>query len=179
MMTKNLTDGTFSSVARYFSDNDHLTLVITSRSHAYAEARYAGRCKLTGLQIVRGNALRKIEGWTRGGRAFSVWTTNDIYGLLLRIGTFNADAFLVEGTGLTRCSDGWVDAVSERVEKMGEGDRLTIVRPTQFGQGYAAVEWRRDGDGYRSNEKGSARRTKAQMIAAFRRNRSASLWHIG
>ena len=57
-------------VARAFANNPRAGMVVETMGHAYGEARFAGRCPLSGAPINRGDAIRHVVIWTRDGSRF-------------------------------------------------------------------------------------------------------------
>lgn len=65
----------------------HLASETRTWGHAYGKAKYSGRCGLTGTYIVANlTAIRRVVVWTRSGKCYDGWASNDGLGKLGFVG---------------------------------------------------------------------------------------------
>lgn len=69
--TTDTTEPTMSPKVAAMFENPAVQAVLVTMGHAYGKARFGGACRLTGLPIRVGHAIRELAFWTRTGRYFS------------------------------------------------------------------------------------------------------------
>lgn len=150
-----------------FSANPEFSLIITEVGHAYGKAKFSSTCKLTGMPIAAGEAIRRITLVTRTGTEWTGHTANRIFDYLnarsLPCGNF--------ATTISRCSHDWLDRVEAGMASATVGATLRLVDKNGTEKVYRLSvmgKWRS-----RFNDS-----TAAQVLSSLKRSRSYRLFSL-
>ena len=105
----------------FFNANPKVTLVIVGLGHPHGKAKFNSRCKLTGGDILAGEAVRHVTGMTRNGGAFDLYVSNRAvaYMEMRTVGDFYATTY-------SRCSEGWTGVF----DNAATGTTIEVVQHT-------------------------------------------------
>ena len=105
-----------------FAANPQFNLIFTDLGHAYGKAKFSSRCKLTGMYIVAGEAIRRVTVVTRTGLEWTGHTSNRIVAHMnTRIEDYGA------ASSVSKCSHDWLARVEAGMATATAGTTLHLV----------------------------------------------------
>jgi hypothetical protein len=129
-----MTFSDIQSAALHMISKHDGTLAVTDLGHAYGKSKFASRCKLTGMNIQWGEAIRRIEVITQHGTRWEGYTSNQIFATLCKHGANsiyadieNGDTALLTVSRWSKCGTDWVERLAETMEAATEGTNVRVM----------------------------------------------------
>ena len=154
-----------------------LGLCLSDMGHGYGKAKWSSTCKLTGMDIWVGEAVRKITVHTPAGLTWSGYTANRIMAILFtegRAGVTTLDRDEVHLSNWAKCRGDWVSKVEDAIsDAPPHGLQVHVVTSTGLTKGWTYQSW---SGKWHSGRAG--RSSAAQLVSSLRRGKSNRLWRV-
>ena len=139
---------------------------------AYSKAKFGSTCKLTGMDILCHEAVRHITVHTKAGGAWSGFTANRIFGVLVGARCWEDD----EKVGFywsdwNKCSHDWKDRIATTLEGAPVRALLTVVDRSG-----SEKRWRKISPTHWS--KGGRRTTTKALLSNLNRSKNYRLFKV-
>lgn len=154
-----------------------LGMFLGDMGHGYAKAKWSSRCKLTGLDIRLGEAVRKITVHTPQGLTWTGYTANRIVSILFtegRAGVTTLDRDEVHLSSLGKCRGDWVSKVEDAISNPQDRLQVHVVTSTGLTKGWTYQSW----SGKWQSHTSTAQVSAAQLVSSLRRGKSNRLWRV-